>query len=287
MTPFECHAGPLSEAERNARIYAGHILVFRDVPALKRLTTRLAGMARDHLGFDPASAHLNLAENGQSEAASALRKLAARDAGAKALLARTLEDVGVDLDVTYRDPLKLRFQPPAQDQSDSLVAPLAAHRDTWGANIMAQTNWWAPALPIAANRTMAIFPGAFRTAVTNDSASWDLVEFLEAREAGEPYPLLPLASDPPDWSAAVPIVIEPGDLMAFSGAHLHASVPNTSDATRLSLEVRTVNGPDAHAGCGAPNVDGRAPWIPYNWFKHVRDRSPLGQRTRARLSGGG
>lgn len=282
MTPFECRAGPLTEADRNARIYAGHILVFRDVPALKRLTGRLHALARDHLGVAPADAHRHLDADGQAEAASALRKLAGRDAGAKALLSRALDDVGVDLDVTYRDPLKLRLQPPAGDQADALVAPLAAHRDTWGSNIMAQTNWWAPVLPVAADRTMALFPGAFRTPVANDSADWDLVAFLEAREAGRPYPLLPLASDPPDWSAAVPIVIEPGDLLAFSGAHLHASVPNTSAATRLSLEVRTVNGPDAHAGNGAPNVDGRAPWIPYSWFKHVRDRSPLGARSRAR-----
>jgi hypothetical protein len=281
MTPFECRTGPLSEADRNARIYAGHILVFRNVPALKRLTTRLHGLARDHLGVDPANAHRHLDPDGQARAASALRTLAAQDAGAKALLARALEDVGVDLDVTYRDPLKLRLQPPARDQADALVAPLAAHRDTWGANIMAQTNWWAPVLPIAANRTMAIFPGAFRTPVANDSADWDLVKFLEARDAGRPYPLLPLASDPPDWSAAVPIIIEPGDLMAFSGAHLHASVPNTSEVGRLSLEVRTINGPNAHACRGAPNVDGRAPWIPYNWFKHIRDRSRLGQRMPA------
>jgi len=281
MTPFECRAGPLGEADRNARIYAGHILVFRAVPALTRLADRLHGLARDHLGVAPGDAHRHLDAVGQAEAASALRKLAARDAGAKALLARALADVGVDLDETYRDPLKPRLQPPARDQADAMVAPLEAHRDTWGANIMAQTNWWAPVLPIAANRTMAIFPGAFRAPVANDSASWDLVEFLEARDAGQPYPLLPLARDPPDWSAAVPVVIEPGDLMAFSGAHLHASVPNTSDVTRLSLEVRTVNGPDARAGRGAPNVDGRAPWIPYNWFKHIRDRTPLGPRTRA------
>ncbi len=55
------------------------------------------------------------------------------------------------------------------------------------------------------------------------------------------------------------MVIEPGDFLCFSGAHLHARVPNTSDATRYSVELRTVYADDVTANRGAPNLAGRAP----------------------------
>ena len=58
------------------------------------------------------------------------------------------------------------------------------------------------------------------------------------------------------------MVVEPGDLLCFSGAHLHASVPNTSAEARVSVELRTVNRDDLEEGRGAPDLDGRAPVTP-------------------------
>src|SRR4028119_794800 len=46
-------------------------------------------------------------------------------------------------------------------------------------------------------------------------------------------------------------VIEPGDLLCFSGAHLHASVPNTTGVARFSAAGRTADAGDAAAGRGA------------------------------------
>jgi len=52
--------------------------------------------------------------------------------------------------------------------------------------------------------------------------------------------------------AGLPIVVECGDVVIFSAAHLHRSIPNTTDKTRFSAEVRTVYMPDVVAGRGAP-----------------------------------
>jgi ectoine hydroxylase-related dioxygenase (phytanoyl-CoA dioxygenase family) len=71
------------------------------------------------------------------------------------------------------------------------------------------------------------------------------------------------------------MIVEPGDLLCFSGAHLHASVPNTSGVTRFSLEARTVNVDDVASRRGAPNLDGQAPRIPLDWFHHIEDEVPL------------
>ena len=73
------------------------------------------------------------------------------------------------------------------------------------------------------------------------------------------------------------MVIEPGDFLCFSGAHLHARVPNTSDATRHSVELRTVYADDVTANRGAPNLAGRAPTVPLEWFRSMANRTPLRQ----------
>jgi hypothetical protein len=70
---------------------------------------------------------------------------------------------------------------------------------------------------------------------------------------------------------AVPVVIQPGTLIAFSAAHAHTGVPNYTGLTRISLETRTLSIEDFCAGRGAPNVDGHAPWMSPGLFRRVTD----------------
>jgi ectoine hydroxylase-related dioxygenase (phytanoyl-CoA dioxygenase family) len=91
-------------------------------------------------------------------------------------------------------------------------------------------------------------------------------------------PVVPSPSEPVEANSELRIVIEPGDLLCFSGAHLHASVPNTSGATRFSVEVRTVSVDDVHAGRGAPNLDGRAPRTAWRWFTGITSNASLASR---------
>ena len=280
MTAFTLVSGALPEAERTARIYAGEILVFRRVPAVRELIAILAEHVTARFGDDPTRVHTRWTADAVHGAAGAVRKAVQEDGRVGTRLNAAFEAVGVDLSVTYGDEVKQRVQPPERKAEGRLLSPLGAHRDTWGSNIMAQTNWWAPVWPVTPARTLAIFPAHFRRPVPNTSAAWDFAELLRRIKAGEGtdgYPLLPLATEPPSWEDAVPITIEPGDLMAFSGAQLHASVPNTTDETRFSFEVRTVSGPDVAAGRGAPNVDGAAPRTNYQWFKRLTDRARLGE----------
>ena len=46
-----------------------------------------------------------------------------------------------------------------------------------------------------------------------------------------------------------------GSVLIFSAAHLHSTVPNTSGATRFSIDFRTVNVADVKAQGGAKNID--------------------------------
>ncbi|HEX4830206.1 MAG TPA: hypothetical protein VH478_03825, partial [Trebonia sp.] len=47
----------------------------------------------------------------------------------------------------------------------------------------------------------------------------------------------------------------PGQVLLFSGAQLHKSIPNTSGLARYSVDFRTVDTRDLQAGSGAPLAD--------------------------------
>jgi hypothetical protein len=70
--------------------------------------------------------------------------------------------------------------------------------------------------------------------------------------------------------------------LCFSGAHLHASVPNTSGSTRFSVELRTVTGDDIQARRGAPNVDGEALRVAWRWFTGITSSASLAELAEPR-----
>jgi hypothetical protein len=78
--------------------------------------------------------------------------------------------------------------------------------------------------------------------------------------------------DPQD---ALPVTIDPSEVIAFSAQHAHVGIQNHTDYTRVSLDTRTLQIQDHIAGLGARNVDGRARWIPFGMFRRVSDGKPL------------
>jgi hypothetical protein len=182
---------------------------------------------------------------------------------------------------TYWDRMRLRINPPGSSHHSRRILNLPAHRDSWGSMLPQQINWWAPLYPVSAGRTLLIYPEAWDRPVSNDSADWDLEELKRRRAAGTPgdYPLLPTAREPGEWGAAVPLLPEPGDIVAFSAAHLHASAVNETGLCRLNVEGRTLDAVEWRAGRGAPDPDGRAPRIAHHWFTHCESERPLAPGT--------
>src|SRR5262249_14742996 len=195
-----------------------------------------------------------------------------------ALFRAGLEHVGVDSSRTYWDSLYLRVVPPVDPGASGQIGRIGPHRDTWSSNVPQQTNWWTTIYSLTTERTIAFYPEYWTRPIATTSADWDLDEIRSRRRAGEPdedLAIVPEPSEPVSTSSELRVVIEPGDLLCFSGAHLHASVPNVSDCARVSVELRTVNLDDLARGRGAPEIDGRAPRGPLEWFRSMRDGSPL------------
>jgi len=133
---------------------------------------------------------------------------------------------------------------------------------------------WCPGL--------AFYPAYWEEPVKNTSRGWDLEQIRAGRSDA---PVVPGPTETVNLASELRPVIEPGDLLLFSGAHLHASVPNTTGVSRFSIEVRTVDAGDAADGRGAPNVDGEAPRMASGWFRHVEDGTPLPAVDRVRPRG--
>jgi hypothetical protein len=267
------------------RIYAGDILRFDGIPALTELVSFTRAFLEDRFfPHAPPQIHEHLSHEAQVETFSACARAFGQLAEVKRLWQSVFQSVGLDPMAIARDRLRLRFQPhqpPGQLIPRALsTATIAFHRDTWGTNLYAQTNWWTPIYPISVGRTMALYPTLWSRAVRNSSADFDLAEVIERRrtdgrnsitsDEAIPYPLEEV---PP--ALGVPVVIDPGTVIAFSGAHAHAGVGNETGLTRISLETRTISIEDFRTGKGAPNLDGRAPWMAPGLFRRVADGTKL------------
>jgi hypothetical protein len=260
-------SGPLDDDGRGELLFGGALLVFKEVAPLYEAGRIGDAMIREALG--PPGA----------EDVSAVPELQSRfrdHAEVRRLFRSALEDVGVDIERTYWDSLYLRVVPPVGDDAEVQVGRIGVHRDTWSSNVLQQTNWWTTIRTLSADRTIAFYPDYWSRPIENSSAEWDLDAIRSRRRAGEDeqLPIVPEPREPVD-GAELRVVIEPGDLLCFSGAHLHATVPNVSDRARCSVELRTVNLDDLERGRGAPNLDGRAPVVPLEWFHSMTDGSAL------------
>ena len=240
--------------------------MFREVPPLLEATGLLNGMIGD------ASAAPDVA------AIDELQRRVRSDPHVKRLFRAALEHVGLDPARGYWDSIALRVVLPVEGDAERQIGRLGLHRDTWSSNVPQQTNWWTTIRPLTAERTIALYPGYWSRPIANTSADWDLDAIRERRRKGErdeDLPIVPEPTEPVDENSELRIVIEPGDLLCFSGAHLHASVPNVSGEARFSVELRTVNIDDFRRNLGAPALDGRASKTPLEWFRSMTDDSPL------------
>lgn len=263
----ETISGGLSSEALAARIYEGRILIFEELAPVRALINEVRTILDDMFaGSHPTVAYRALGLAGFRKTMRTAQKRFAQSPEIVGHWTEALIAAGVDPEATYRDRLVLRAAPPYETANGPGYGLLPAHRDSWGAGIDCQINWWLPIYDLAPERTLAVFPRAFEQPVVNDSAGWDA---RRARsQAG--YPELPTAREPLDWGDALRLVVPTGTLMAFSATHLHATVPNTTDETRISSETRTVDRRDLIAGRGAPNVD-RGPVAPGTaWFHRMK-----------------
>lgn len=269
-------AASIDDRARGERIFRGEVIVQGGIGALDELIAHADTMIRAAFApHDPLRAHEAIEPAAYAQIAEALIAAFQRNDDTRALFRSMLKAAGVDTARVYWDKLRLRVQPPGDRHQSRHVLNLPPHRDTWGSNLLCQINWWAPLYPLTAMRTMVLYPAHWQTPIANTSAAWDYDEMRRPLRRGGDYPLLPVATGKVDDSGAWPALIDPGELLCFSGAHLHASVANGTDVARFNIETRTVALDDLAEARQAPDKDHAAPRRPLEWFVRIDDGAPL------------
>ncbi|MBV6822018.1 hypothetical protein [Pseudomonas sp. PD9R] len=278
---------PGSVRRLHDQIYAGEVLHLTDLPPVSALVEFTRAFVEDALHpWAPQEIHRHLSHSEQANRFSQCQNAFASSAEARQRWQAIIESLGIAVDDLACDRLHLRFQPHREPQQVAprarTTATIAFHRDTWGSNIYAQTNWWAPIYPITAGRTFALYPDLWQRALLNSSVDFDMRAILQrshrdgrnAVDADEAIPHLLEAIEP---ERGVAVEIEPGSLIAFSGAHAHAGVGNSTGLTRISFETRSILINDLPGGLGAFNVDGHAPWMTPGLFRRMSDGKRLNE----------
>lgn len=278
---------PGSARQFHDRIYAGDIIRITELPAMAALVALTRAWLEDALHpWAPPEIHRYLSHDEQTLRFAQCQNAFARSKEVREHWRVVVESLGLAPDALACDRLHLRFQPHREPRQSTprarATATIAFHRDTWGSNLYAQTNWWAPIYPITTGRTFALYPHLWQQALRNCSADFDMRALLErshrdgrnAVDADEAIPHLLEAIDP---QQGVAVDIAPGSLIAFSGAHAHAGVGNNTGLTRISFETRSVLIDDVLAGLGAPNIDGHAPWRTPGLFRRMSDTRRLNE----------
>lgn len=272
---------PPSGPRRRELLYAGNLIVLTDVAAVTQLVafTR-AELARAFAPHDPTRAHARLSDQELESILSKWKADFERQAEAAALMRDVIRQAGFDSALTYFDPPKARSAFPLGRIDSGVAHQFPWHRDVWYAAPAQQVNWWLPVFELSLENSLAFDLSSFARRVDNDSATFDYErEITKPRLAQTTSATVTALSLPAarTWEAPVETVLvpRPGQVMLFSGAQLHRSVPNTSERARYSLDFRTVDRGDVMRGVGAPLVDTECTGTALGRYLRVADGSRL------------
>lgn len=267
------------------RIYAGDIMLVADLQPMTALVEFTRAFLEEALHpWPPQHIHRYLSHEQQTVLFAKCQNEFARSAEIQRLWQAVIEQLGLTPDSLACDRLHLRFQPHREAEQFTprarTTATIAFHRDTWGSNMYAQTNWWAPVYPVTAGRTFALYPGLWQRPLLNSSVTFDMRAILQrshqdGRNAVDADEAIPHLLEAITAEEGIAVEIAPGSLIAFSGAHAHVGVGNSTGLTRISFETRSVLIADVMAGLGAPNIDGYAPWQTPGLFRRMSDGQRL------------
>lgn len=263
----------LTQAAFADAVFSGRVLVFSGLSSLRSIVA----IARDTIDrvfapHDPFRAHEVLSAADYKARNLALRKAfdADREAAA-AFRSMFIEAAGLEPATTYRDRLILRSSPPIAPLHADPQVVLPAHRDTWGSGYLCQINWWLPVHKIEAASTAMIYPRYWDRPVANNAKGWDW-----RRMRHDPaYPPLPTTTEAFERDGALPLILEPGEVAVFSGAHLHATIPNRTSRPRFSADTRTIDLRHITQRRGAPDIDHGNVRPAAEWFMNLETEEKL------------
>ncbi|MCA9135863.1 MAG: hypothetical protein KDB00_03865 [Planctomycetales bacterium] len=255
------------DADFRSLLYSGVVLRIPPSDASMRMQGRCFRRICEVLGDDPRNASRRMDGKQFFEKAGALRREFYQSDVCRAAIGDLLRLTGCDVGDHFCDPTRLRVVIEGGHHNPAAAPVYYAHRDTWYSNPQCQITWWMPLHAVSKSETFSFLPDYFDEPVGNDSAGFDYGQWTskgtdlkigwQDAEAGrrELYPQL-REDLPPHRRIA--FEAQPGEVIVFSGQHLHQTVPIEEGETRFSLDFRTVCLSDHRSGLGPVNVDNRS-----------------------------
>jgi hypothetical protein len=278
---------------RRQRLYDGQLFVYKATPnsaALCAFARQLIEQAFD--GLDPRTAQFHMEVERYVDIVAPLKPQFIHHPESKRLIQGILADLRCDLEKTYLDVPRLRMVTSNAYLTSGVGYAHHAHRDTWYSAPFSQINWWLPIYEIETECSMAFHPHYWNRKVRNGSHTFNYYNWNTEGRANAAKHIKsdtrqqPKAEETMELDPQVRIVCGPGDMILFSAAQMHSTVPNTAGFARYSIDFRTTNLDDLEMGCGAPNIDSECTGTSLRDFMKGTDLSRLPEDVIARYDSG-
>ena len=248
--------------ERRARLYSGAVIVEPGVDGATLLGQHAWTMLVECLApHDPMTVHEVLSPDELSDLLIGFKPAFIHHPRSKELVAQMLDELGFDLDRTYFEVPKPRTSYPTDHLTTGIAYAFQTHRDTWYAAPPQQINIWLPVQPVSKDDAMLFYPDGFGSQVPNNSDGYNYYVYNSHRgnikqfSGAKDTRVHPAPNDGVPLGATITVLPPAGGLMMFSGDQLHASIPNTTNRARYSIDFRIVDALDVEAQIGAPCAD--------------------------------
>lgn len=252
----------ISDDTRRQRIYDGELFVYSASSATEALCDLGRKLSEEAFApYDPRDAQHSLSVDEYVDVLAKLKPTFIHHPKSRPLIKEILRDLGCDMERTYFDLPRLRTATHGGYLTSGLAYAFKPHRDLWYSTPRCQINWWLPIYPIESENAMAFHMRYWNRPIKNSSSEFDYQEWnrvgrkVATKQVGVDTRKQSETLEPVEMDPQLRVISEPGDLLMFSAAHLHSTVPNTSGRTRFSIDFRTVHLEELVDNSGAPNLD--------------------------------
>jgi hypothetical protein len=271
-------------AELRQRLYSGDLVILTRLRTLAEFVDYMRAELTDLFApYDPQHVHEHVAPAEMAKILGAWKPRWIHADKSRELVRAIIAEAGFEPEHTHYDVPKPRTSFPQGHLTTGVAFAFPWHRDVWYSAPAQQINWWLPVFPVRETNAMSFDLASFGREVPNTSGDFDYYEnnarrFSTAQSVGKENQSRPAAVD---HTAAVDLtpLPAPGEVLLFSGAQLHTSIPNTSGLARYSVDFRTVDTRDVLDRRGAPLVDAWCTGTAIRDFVSVKDESGFDEDT--------
>lgn len=249
---------PPSGREIRRRLYSGEIFMIPGNEVTAEFVSTLLDMIESELGTEYRLAHQQLDAEEYFLRIGRLRKLIYTASRFHLLIHDVIEAFGYGLTGQAYDPARLRVVAHNGHLNPAAKPIYHGHRDTWYSNPESMITWWIPLHDVEPEETFEFYTDYFECPVKNDSEVFSFQSWTEKGQQNrigwqnkstgrvETYPsLLEMPA-----GERLAVAAKKGDLLLFSGQHLHQTRKNVTGKTRFSADFRTVDLADFDSSIG-------------------------------------